>query len=251
MLTNIKNSLKELGFSTNEIKVYIALTQTGESTAAQIAKKIDLPRTTVIGILIKLGQERLITTNKYRGKIFYWIESPKILQEIYENKIKIARQIEKTLADLYHTEKVFPTAKVYDTKSAIKKFIESTLLALKPKDIIYTIDSPNSGNYRKIFSFELGSIMYDIKNKRQITTKTLIPSGTYRKIEPIKLKKQNIIVRELPPGIDFLASLWLIGDLLVHFSGQPPFVVAIRNKTIWDSQKSVYEYLWAISESKI
>ena len=93
MSKEIKNNLKELGFKDNEITVYIALTQLGESTAAKIAKKSDLPRTTAISILENLKKENYITAHKYRGSTYYWIESPKILVNILENKINIAKII--------------------------------------------------------------------------------------------------------------------------------------------------------------
>ena len=65
-LGKIKENLKELGFNSNEVKVYIALTQLGEGTAALVAKKADLPRTTVISLLERLGSQNYITTHIHK-----------------------------------------------------------------------------------------------------------------------------------------------------------------------------------------
>ena len=54
----ITRQLKELGFNDNEANVYVALTRLGEANATNIAKKSDLPRTTVISILQKLEKEK-------------------------------------------------------------------------------------------------------------------------------------------------------------------------------------------------
>ena len=43
----LSNALKEYGLSDNEIKVYITLIKTGESTVQNIAKNSNLPRTTI------------------------------------------------------------------------------------------------------------------------------------------------------------------------------------------------------------
>ncbi len=248
MLEKINTSLKELGFKPNEIKVYIALTQLGESPASKVAKKVDLPRTTVISILEKLSNDNFLSTHKYKGTTFYWIESPKTLKQILENKIKIADDLDELLSDLYHTEADFPFAQIYDSKSSIKSFIEKTIAGLPKKSTIYTIDHPGEGNYKKIFSDDIGWTLVELKNKKQVSTNTLVPYDHLDKINPKKISSQNITVKELPPEINFEASMWLIKDTLVLFSGKYPFVVAIKHKIITQSMKTVYDFLWKVSK---
>ncbi len=130
-LEKIYENLKALGLKRSEIKVYISLTQLGEATASQIAKKADMPRTTAISILNKLEEENFLTVNKYKGTSYYWIESPKIIGELFENKVEIAKDLNKLLTDLYRSESRFPSARVYDTKSGIKQFIERMLSSVK------------------------------------------------------------------------------------------------------------------------
>ena len=250
MQKGIKNSLKELGFNNNEIGVYIALTQLGEAPASKIAKKADLPRTTVISILEKLEERNYLSTHRYHGKIYYWIESPKMIQENFLNKVKIAEDLDGLLTNLYHSESYFPFAKIYDTKSRIKNFIEKTLISLPRKTVIYTIDCPGAGNYSKIFSDDFRNIMVKLKNKKGIVTKTLVPHGLFKTIDKQKIKSQNIDIREMPDSIKFKASLWLINDMLILFSGKYPFIVAIRHKIITESIQSVYNCLWQISVDK-
>jgi len=251
MITPAKNLLAELGYKPNEIKVYLALTELGESPASKVAKKIDLPRTTAISLLDKLAADNLLSTHKYRGKTFYWIESPKVLKQILENKIKIADELDGILADLYRVEADFPSAQIYDSKSAIKNFIEKTLISLPKKSIIYTIDTPGAGNYEKIFSYDFGKTMNLLKQKKDISTRTLIPFDTYNLITADKIKTQDIILRELPKEIQFSASMWILPDTLVLFSGKYPFIIAVRHKLIKNSLQSVFDFLWKISSGKI
>lgn len=248
MLKNIKKSLKELNFSENEILVYLTLTQLGESVASNIAKKADLPRTTTIGILEKLRVNNYLTTHKYRGSTYYWIESPKAIKNNYLAKIKIAEDLDKHLSDLYRTEADFPYAKVYDTQSGIKKFIEKTINSVPKGTVFYTIDSATKGNYSKIYSKNYIDILIEMKKQKAIKTKTLVPFNTYREINPEKIAKQNIEIREMPEKIQFLSSIWIIEDMLVHFSGKYPFIVAINHKIITSSIKSIYDFLWKVSE---
>jgi sugar-specific transcriptional regulator TrmB len=249
-MTTILTHLRDLGLSPKEAKIYLILTQMGEAKAAAIAHKAGFSRTTVISILDRLSENNYVSTHKYRGTIYYWIESPELIKNVFQNKVKIAEQLSATLKNIYRTEHNFPTAKIFDTQKTIKNFIEKTFLELKPKSIIYTIDAPHQGNYQKVLSDEYYSVILEIKRKKSITTFTLIPNNSFKTISLDKIKAQNIIIKEMPQNISFDASIWFIEDMIVLFSGKPPFVIAIRNPIIYRSLKNIYDFLWQISFKK-
>jgi len=244
MSHNLKNNLSELGFKNNEIKVYIALTVLGEARAADIAKKAGLPRTTTISILEKLQLENYLTVHRYRGVNFYWVESPGVIAEIFRNKMAYAEKLEATLSDLYRAESKFPTGQFIDTKKGIANFIEKLIASLPKHSTIYTIDSPGLGNYRKVFSAEAEQELFKSKKKRDIITKTLVPAGFLKNIEKEIFEIQNIEIRELPIGVEFEASLWFVGDAMMHFSGHPPFLNIVKHQMIVRSQKNLFDYFW-------
>lgn len=240
----IKKNLRELGLSDNKIKAYLAVTELGEAPASRVAKKADLPRTTTISILGELLVDGYISEHKYKGTTYYWAESPKTLQEIFGRKVRLAEELEGFLSDLYRSEAAFPFTNVYDTQKGIKAFMEKLLSGLPKKSVIYTIDAPHIGNYRKIFSDDYFKVILELKKQRDVTTQTLVPAGTYKLIDSEKLRRQRIIIREMPEKIQFSSSLWFVGSLLVLFSGKPPFVVAVHHSAIVASFKSVYDLLW-------
>lgn len=249
-MNNISKNLKDLGFNKNEIATYIALTGLGEAKAAPIAKRANLSRTTVISILERLEKEGLVSSNKYKGTIYWWIESPHILKSIYENKVNIADSMVEELSSLYRSDHIFPGAKIYDTKEGIRNFTERLLISLKKGSTIYTIDSPRVGNYQKIFSDEYNTVFVGLKKKRSIVTRTLVPAGTFATIDENKLVAQNIVIRELPPKIEFESSVWFTSDVVVLFSSKPPYLVAVKNPAIYEGLKSIYDFLWQVSEPK-
>ena len=111
--------LTELGFKPSEIKVYVASTQLGEASATQIAKKISLPRTTVISILQRLEEDNYISTHRYKGKTYFWVESPRLIKDSLEQKMKVASNLEEILTELYRSESNFPFSKNVSEKSFI------------------------------------------------------------------------------------------------------------------------------------
>ena len=250
MIRDLKAKLKELDFSDNEMAVYIALTRLGEAPAAAVAKKAGLPRTTAISLLNKLAEENYLTTHTYHGTTYFWVESPRAIVVSLEHKLEIAGKLNELLTGLYRTEANFPYAQVFDTKLSIKKFIEKLLAGLKRRDIIYTIDTPVMGNYAKIFADDTNGVIAREKKKKDILTRTLVPFGSYASIKPEKLKGLNLEIRELPREINFKASLWIVGDLVVLFSGNPPFLVAIRHELITASLIGIVSFLWTGGEVK-
>lgn len=244
MPLSIRETLRELGLNPSEVKVYIALTLLGEAPASRIAKKVDMPRTTVISVLEKLHAQDLLSTHKYRGVTTYWIESPMVFREMLLAKAKIAEVLGRELSDLYRTESKFPFAEIYDAKASIRKFIERTIAGLKQGSVICTIDVPNEGNYAKIFSDTTERVMHTQKRARGVLTKTLVPHGALQRIPKEKTSVQNIEIHELPVGVTFDASIWIIGDLVVHFSGNPPFVVAFRHEKMAKGMQSLFDHFW-------
>jgi sugar-specific transcriptional regulator TrmB len=242
-MNNIVSTLKELGLSTNEATVYIALTALGESKGSVVAKKAGLSRTTTLSILDRLDSESYITSHRYHGTVYYWIEAPEVIKNKLVNKIKLADELSSVLGAYYRSGRLLPTGKVLDTKAAIKDNIEKLLLSVKDATI-YTIDSPGLGNYQKILADDYNNMLIGLKAKRSIATRTLIPSGSTKIIDPSKLAKQNIIIKELPPGIHFEASVWIVQNNLVILSGNPPLMSVIKHGSIISSFKSLFDYFW-------
>ncbi|MDO8584166.1 MAG: helix-turn-helix domain-containing protein [bacterium] len=244
MTKEIKEQLAELGFKPNESRVYVALTTLGEATASIIARKLDLPRTTVISIVEKLSGDGFVSSHRYKGVTSYWIESPKTLVSRLETKVKVASALSDVLKTLYRAEPNFPEAHIFDTRAGIRHFIEKWLADLPKGAVIQTIDNPEARNYAAIFSDQIESVMIGLKNAKGIQTKTLVPCGTRPAITEKKLKGQAIEIRELPQGVTFPASLWIAGNQIVLFSGRPPFAVAIKHPAIVESCKSFFSHFW-------
>jgi len=243
MIKNAKDCLKELDFGKNEIEVYLALVKLGEAKASQIAKAADLPRTTAISILAKFLDSSYITSSVYRGATSYWIESPNSILETLQNRISYAEKLKAIIPDLYHIDGRFPTSKIIDTKSGIKNFITKALGGLNDGSLIQTIDTPREGNYKKIFSEEVEGFLNEIKKKKKLQTNILVPAGSLADINKQKINKA-ISIKEMPIGLIFSGSIWLMGNSLVLFSGNPPFLVEIKHKAVINGFRGLYQFLW-------
>ncbi|OGN10278.1 MAG: hypothetical protein A3J46_00575 [Candidatus Yanofskybacteria bacterium RIFCSPHIGHO2_02_FULL_41_11] len=247
-MNDTEHYLKDLGLSPSEIRAYVALTKLGEAPASQVAKAAGMPRTTAISILEKLKEDNLVSSHKYRGRYFYWIESPDVFVESLLSRAEVAKEMSLSLKDLYRADGTFPATEIYDSQKGIRSFIEKLLGSLKTGSVIYTIESPGKGNYSKIYPEKIEKTILLQKKKKRINTLSLIPNGSYKLIDNFKLDSQDITIKELPAGFDFSSSVWLVGDKLVHFSGNPPYIAAIRHEKIVESMKNLFDFLWSISK---
>lgn len=243
----LEKNLKLLWLSDNEVNVYLCLTGLGESSVINIAKKSGLPRTTVKSILDRLVEEWYVTIQKYNNTNNYWIESPEILRKKLESKIELTDNLNYLLKDFYHSSKDIPFSQVYDTKQSISNFIEKTVLSLSKNSVIKVIESPREKNYNVFFTQEYLENMLAIKKKNNIITHSLISHNSFESININSLKKQNIVVKEMNEKIDFEASIWIIEEKIILFSGKIPFIVEINNKIIAKSFESIFDFLWSIS----
>ena len=245
-MKRITTTLKDLGFSQNELAVYLALTLLGEAKASVIAKKAGMSRTTALSILDRLSKQGYLTSNKYHGTEYFWIESPMVIKESFKNKAQLADDLALSLGSFYRAGHSFPSGKIYDTKAGIKAQTEKMILGCKSPEIL-TIDSPGSGNYQKVFSDDYNNMLLKLKKQKAIATKTLVPSGSEKIIEPNKVKNQIITIKELPLGLNFEASIWLVDDKLVLFSGNPPFMTIIKHDSLVKSFRRLFNYFWQLN----
>ena len=89
------DSLKKIGLSENEAKVYLATLELGSSTAQQIAQKAELKRPTTYVQLETLMKRGLVTsfekgpsTSPGQGKTMLRAEDPEHLKPIFEKENK-------------------------------------------------------------------------------------------------------------------------------------------------------------------
>lgn len=119
--------LKEFGLSENEIKLYLALIKTGESTAQTVAKNAELPRTTSYHLLESLIQKGLVGFVIKESKKYFQASNPKRLIESLEEKKKIIQEIIPELTSLSETIKEKPKVIVYEGLRGIRSVLKDVL----------------------------------------------------------------------------------------------------------------------------
>ena len=90
--------LTSLGFTDNEVLIYITLLKTGPTTAYELGKKTGIYRVHIYDKIEQLTQKRLVTHVNRGSKRFFSAAHPSQILNIIENKKKRIDKLEKEVS---------------------------------------------------------------------------------------------------------------------------------------------------------
>lgn len=233
----VREALRKIGLTDEEINIYILLLRKGSSKATVLSKELSIARTTVYRFLASLHEKGIIGENIQNDVRHFYAVDPERLPEIIEERIEEIRENVSELKSLQHKD--FEQAKVelYRGKEGMKAVIRNVLRESKP----YTF----MGEVEKYFSeIEIFVIQWLKKvEKAGIKGRLLCPVN--QKFKIANTEEYRILPSELISSI----SVWTYGNKTALFIwSEPFFVVSIDNESITNSNKMTFEYLWKIAK---
>lgn len=229
----IRETLKKIGLTDEEIDIYTILLRNGSSKATLLSKELGIARTTVYRFLASLHEKGLVGENIQNNVKCFYAVRPERIPEIIEERAEELREKMAELKDIQN--KNFEQAKVelFKGKEGMKTVMRDVLREGKPYTFI--------GEVEKYFS-DMGIFVIQwLKKieKAKIKGKLLCPAN--QKFKVAKTEEYRILPRELISEI----STWTYGDKTALFIwSEPFFVVLIENATITTSNNRTFEYLW-------
>ncbi len=235
--------LKEIGFTENEVKVYLALLELGSVTATEISKLSKVHRTNVydtLNSLIKKGVVNYILKDK---KKYYEATNPNNLLNILKEKQAL---LEKAIPELksgqrYNAKK--NEVHIYEGLRAIKDILNHFL---EVKDERYVLGAPS------LASDILGLDWLDIYHKRRIKKKLLL-KHIYNKEAVDRIKYLSKLpyteVRCFSKEYNSPVATEICGDevVLILWSDNP-IIIQIINEKIAKAYKKYFELMWKVAK---
>ncbi|MBI2110723.1 TrmB family transcriptional regulator [Candidatus Woesearchaeota archaeon] len=240
----LQSALKEFGLSENEIKVYLALIKTGESTAQNTAKTAGLPRTTTYHLLESLEQKGLVGFVIKESKKYFQAANPKKLIQALEEKKNIIQEIIPELSSISETVKEKPKVTVYEGLKGIRSILKDVL---EEKRTIYHYGDIVS--IQEVFSYAFPQYIKE-RVKRKIPIKIICKKEELHK-ELLKTAKKEL--REfvfVPENYEFKSSVFIYANKVAIFNikREPYYVVVIENEDFYDTQKNLFEIVWKLAK---
>ena len=248
----LSHYLENIGLNPKEIAVYLALLELGKANGTQVARKVEITRTSVIYLLEKLEQCNLIKIMQTKSGKEYIAEAPrKILTKLRNERDKAEESIQSFEDALPQLNQLFqkfiyePKVKFYRGKKEIQT-IYKDMLTLPIDEMLYV------GSIKEIENV-LG------RRFMRSWVKQRIIKGTKTKAIRIKedekdiahygsSKEYNREVRFAPNNFKSPAHVEIYGDnVAIVTTADEEIGIVISSRDIAISMKSWFNELWKVS----
>lgn len=241
-------NLKELGLSGNESKIYLYLLKKGSTTTGSIIKETGIANSRVYESLNSLVGKGLVTYTIQKDGKHFQAEDPQKFIEIEEERKK---KIQKFLPELYNLKSSEKT----ETKSAIYEGFEGFKTAFNK-----IIDDCPIGGEILILGFSepefakeslrtyLKNVNLKCRSKKQ-KVKLLLDRSIKETLGKDREEEGYSEVKYMPKGYISPAAIDIFENYVYIFLWEEkPFVFMIKNKTIANSFKSYFNFLWRLAK---
>lgn len=239
---DVLETLKRIGLSSNEAKVYLSLLRIGSSKAGRISKETNINRTTTYDALKILLEKGLVSyAIKSNNKWFEAVDPKRLLDFLKEKEDdlqKILPEIEKfqRMPREKHNVTLFYGYK--GIKSVFQDMIKTNkdILVLDSecympdKMLYYTRYFVKQLNKKRIKIRHLAREDPEVRNRWD--DKSVLPSKLTRvKFVPLKFKTNSVID--------------IYGDKVAMIIwSEPPEAVIIQNSSVAENFRNYFEMLW-------
>lgn len=235
---DIDFALKEYGLSDKEIKVYITLLSLGSINLQEIAKKVDLPRTTIYNTLNYLVSKGLVSFIVKGNVRFYEAVNPEKLISKIDEKRELIKEIIPNLQGLRETQLQSSSAEIFEGTKGLSTILSDVF---KKRQQTYYF-----GSY--LLSKEL--LKYQPEHVRTIRIERKIPAkiviDTYD--EPTFHTKEYKKITEMRFNDslrDFPCVIFIYGNKVAMYTLKKDIIgIIISNEQVAQSMKMIFDIYW-------
>jgi sugar-specific transcriptional regulator TrmB len=234
--------LEDLGLSTAEVKIYIALLELGQVKTGRIIDVTKLQSSTVYHVLGALLEKGLVSYI-LKGKIkYYQAENPDSLVDFLDEKKKNLKEILPELKEKIQLSKHKQTAKVYEGIKGLQTAYSDILNCMKKGEEYYFFQFPRhklDNDALLVFfrNFHLKRSEKGIKVRCLASPDCKDMMTAYWKVPHTKVK----YISEPAPTVVVIYK----GKVLMIDWKDKPVVFVIQSETIYNSYKKFFLEKWS------
>lgn len=233
--------LKELGFTKNESKIYLALLKNGALNPTELAKITGLHRSYIYDATEKLMERGTINSILINNKKHYQAVGLNVLRENFELKLKSIDEIIPKLASLSKISKEETHIELHKGERIYKTLIKDLVANIKKGDVVYlmNIDEEILEKVEPIYLKQYFTIIKEKGVKEQI----IISSGG-KKFKEAGLKYKTLEQKYLGESGTVIHN----EKVYLFIFGEPNYLIVIKNKKIANTYRNNFELLWEKAE---
>lgn len=248
----ILETLRKIGFTEKEARVYMQLIRLGAQPVSTIAAKAEINRTTTYDIIESLIKKGLISSIKKDGITYFKALDPKnLLNYLEREKVEQTKKIEKqqkeisallpALISLENPESTKPKVSFYEGEKGLRQAYEDTLTSSETILAYANVETMHEG---------LPNFFPEYYNRRgvenKIHIKAICPDNKISIERHKKDKKENRESILIPQKeYDFSPEINIYDDKVLIASWREKMAIIIKSKEIADFHKKMYKLCWA------
>ena len=234
--------LRDLGFSDNEIQVYLTLLKTGPLTSYQLSEKTSLNRGYLYELLKKLYEKGIISEVTEESKKKYQATNPEQLAALLEFKLENLRKVLPALKKIENISKEETKINVYRGKYCYKTLLNDVIATVKENSEVY-IFGINEQEVMELEPIYLKRYL-SICQRKKIREKVIIKKST-AKLQEAK----TTLYRSLPGEYIGKVPYFIYGNKVVLLTlSEPMNCIIIDDKEIAQTYRKQFEVFWKMAE---
>ena len=240
---DLTSSLQNLGLTEKEAKVYLALLQTGKSTAYSLALRSNLKKPTVYVTLENLISKGVVQKIPRAKKALYTAISPEELFDIAKSKMENAKNALPELQALSQGKEYKVRASYYEGLPAIMEMYSKMAKLMKNREYVgFFAHADVPAELMKTFD-EINEIHLKNGIKRRGITVNHPTMGKFLNNE--YAKKYGVRLKALPMDkYNSNISIEIYDNYTQIFSHRHMQATVIDNPDVADVMRQIFELVW-------
>ncbi len=241
----MKEILKEVGLTNNEVEVYLTLLKTGSVTVNTVAEKSGLHRQACYDALDRLLEKGFASFVIQNGKKHFQGVHPEKISEYIEEKREKFKSILPELLEISQIPREDTFVEVYKGKGVLRTLYHDIIheFTKEPGEILLMgIDD------RKFMDEDRIALIQHLKKLRKLNCheRVLISEDNHYFVDGKQTTYRHLPRHSFHPtpmevyGNNFAIITW----------GNPNHIVIIRNKELADAYRRQFEVLWKIASPR-
>lgn len=252
----IESLFAALGINTTESNIYLALAELGKAPASVLAKKLELPRSTVYTALESLEKHGLTSKEKLAEVALFQASPAEAILEMVQNE-KAKNQ--KILHDKEHTAKELipllsshfqnknfsvPRLEFFEGSSGIKKMLlkyqDTWQQSIANYD--YTWWGYQDHHFVESYRDWLDKYWASMKEEEKIC----LFSNQSETEKRLKRKISKRSIKTIKKEFEFSSTIWILGDYVVTIMTrqQPHYAFQLHDSVFAANQRLIFQMLW-------
>ena len=236
-----KKLLQEIGLTSVEIEVYLAIIDLGSCLAGEITRKTSIHRRTVYDAIERLIQKGLISYIKTNNRKYFEAYNPKKLLEIIREKEELLKNTIPELEKRFNFSKEKKETLFFRGKQALKTIFDDQIS--EEKEVLVLASTVEIKNILEYYFPK-----FNLQRKEKNIKMKMLFSENLREKQLVK-RIPLAEIRFLPKEYDSNVSTNIYGDKIsIVVWSEEPTATLIKEKAIADSYRNYFDALWRISK---